>query len=383
MRVRLPAAARESLARPVARRRFLQLSAAGAAVAGIAACGTTGGAAAPAAGGAGRKIGFALASYVVPRYVKLDLPNFETAATAAGFETLSIQSENEPDKQLDGVSNLLSRDLSALALQPVSAESGVTLVRKAKAAGVPVIAYNQIADTPDLAAFVARDSVQMGREMAVTATETLGGVRGRYILVSGQAADPVSEGILKGWMEVLQPGIDSGAVTVLNQQYNNKWDPESARQQVENALTAAGNNVQVVLCANDALAGGALQALKAQGLEKKTVVTGQDAETAALRAILLGEQTATWFTEADTMGRTAAELCVKLANGETVTAERSYPVTGGEVPFFVIPIIKITAANMVEYVKKYSPAYVDAKAVFQGIPADKLPPGAAELLASV
>ncbi len=40
----------------------------------------------------------------------------------------------------------------------------------------------------------------------------------------------------------------------------------------------------------------------------------------------------------------------------------------------------ITRENMVEYLKQYSPVYVDAKAVLDGIPKDKWPEGAEALL---
>ena len=365
------------------RRGFLGLSAAVAA-SGLVLSGCGAGGDNPSSGGTGggakKKIGFALATYTVPRYVKLDLPNFKKATEAAGYETVSLQADSNVDKQLEDVNNLLSQDIAALAVMPVSSEAGVTLARKAKAAGVPIIAYNQIIPSPDIAGFVARDNKKVGTDQVAAMKEFLGSLKGNVVICSGQAGDQVATDVTKGCMEALQPAIDSGDVKVVTQKYHDGWDPESARKQVEDALTSTSNNIAAVLSNNDGMAGAAIQALAAQGLTGKVFVCGQDATSEACKAIVLGEQQMSVFTPFDEMGKTAGDLSVKLAKGEQLSAGQTFPVDGGTVPFFPIPTQIINRDNVVEYVKKYSPDYVDAKIAFGGVPKDKLPQGAAELL---
>ncbi len=56
-----------------------------------------------------------------------------------------------------------------------------------------------------------------------------------------------------------------------------------SRCSMEDALTANNDDIQAILCANDNMANGAIQALTNKNLQGKVVVTGQDAD-------LLGRQ---------------------------------------------------------------------------------------------
>lgn len=335
-----------------------------------------------APGGDRQRVGFALYTYVVPRWVLLDLPNFTKAAAAEGFETISQQADSKVDKQLNDVLNLLSQNAKAMVIAPVTGAAGINLVRQCKEAGVPAIAYNNLIPSPDLAAFVARDSREVGRQQALHAERFLGGLKGNMLIAGGSPGDPVAEAITNGVLEVLKPAIDSGAVTLVSQQYNRGWDAELARKQTEDALTRTRNNLAAVFANNDGLGGGAINALRAQGLAGKTFVGGMDATSDACRAIVLGEQQMTMFTEVDVMGTTAGNLAARLARGETIDAPDLYPLDSGEsIPWFKTPSYAITYDNIVDYVKRYSGnGYVNPHQIFGGIPADKLPPGAAQLL---
>src|SRR5262249_35499144 len=104
----------------------------------------------------------------------------------------------------------------------------------------------------------------------------------------------------------------SGAVTVVSQIYHRGWDAEGARKQTEDALTRTGNKLAAVFPNNDGLAGGAINALRAQGLLGKTFVGGMDATSDACRAIVLGSQQMTMFTEIDVMAATAVSCRADL-----------------------------------------------------------------------
>lgn len=60
---------------------------------------------------------------------------------------------------------------------------------------------------------------------------------------------------------------------------------------MENALTANNNKIDAVVASNDATAGGAIQALSAQGLSGKVAISGQDADLAGIKRIAAGTQT--------------------------------------------------------------------------------------------
>ena len=86
-------------------------------------------------------------------------------------------------------------------------------------------------------------------------------------------------------------------------------------------LTQNKNNVAAVVASNDGTAGGAIQALGAQGLAGKVIVTGQDAELAALQRIAKGTQSMTVYKPIQPLAYGAVELAVKLAKGQPTDAK--------------------------------------------------------------
>ncbi len=96
------------------------------------------------------------------------------------------------------------------------------------------------------------------------------------------------------------------------------WLPENAQREMEQAITAVGDNgFAGVYAANDGTAGGAIAALKAAGIDPSTVpVTGQDAELAAIQRILAGDQYMTVYKPIKPLADDAAELAVAVAQGE-------------------------------------------------------------------
>ena len=98
------------------------------------------------------------------------------------------------------------------------------------------------------------------------------------------------------------------------------WSPDKAQQEMEQAITAVGKDGFVgVYAANDGTAGGAIAAMKGNGVDPKTIpVTGQDAELAAIQRILAGEQYMTVYKAIKAEAEAAAELAVALAQGEEV-----------------------------------------------------------------
>jgi D-xylose transport system substrate-binding protein len=366
------------------RRRFLGLTGAAglATFAGgvLAACGS-GESGVGAASTGSTKIGLSMETFTVPRWKFLDKPNFERAVRAAGFTPEVTQANFEVDRQLSDVQNLLSEGLAALAIIAVVAEAGVNMVRRASREDVPVLAYNTAIPSKDVAAFVARDNRGVGRKAAEDAGALLGGFTGRWVIASGEAGNAVAVEMTQGYMDVLQPHIDAGELEVVSQLFHRGWDPDLARRQAEDALTKHRNDIRAFLCNNDGMAGGAITALAEQRLAGRVVVTGQDATTEACRAIVKGEQAFSSFTRFDRMGTTGGELAVKLARGETVTSRQSYAVPGGSIPFFPIESYNVDRDNLVEYLREYSPEYVDPEAVFKDIPRSELPAGAEELVA--
>src|SRR3546814_17925843 len=83
---------------------------------------------------------------------------------------------------------------------------------------------------------------------------------------------------------------------------------------MEQILTANNNKIDAVVASNDGTAGGAVAALRAQGLEGLPV-SGQDGDHAALNRVAKGVQTASVWKAARERGKSAANIPVELAKG--------------------------------------------------------------------
>jgi D-xylose transport system substrate-binding protein len=325
------------------------------------------------------RIGFAMSTFSVPRFKHLDLPYFKEAVSAAGLETVAVQANFDANQQLNDVDNLLAQGIDALAIIAVNAGAGKNMVRKAIREGVPVVAYNNAIPSPDLSAFVSRDNRGVGASAAKGADAAVG-LEGNWVIASGQAGDAVADEMSAGYYDILKPLIESGKVKVVSHEFHDGWDPESARKQAENALSANNDDIRGFLCNDDGTAGGCIAALEQAGLAGKAFVSGQDATTVACRLIAEGKMNFSTFTRFDVMGRTAGELCAKLAKGEAINPPMKYTAGDVIVPLAPIEAFHVSRDNLVEYLDQYSPNYVDAKTIFKGLPADSLPAGAEKFL---
>ncbi len=104
---------------------------------------------------------------------------------------------------------------------------------------------------------------------------------------------------------------------------------------------SAGVKFDAVVSNNDEMAIGAIQALKAAGIDMKDViVAGVDATADALAALQAGDLDVTVFQNAAGQGKGALDTALALAKGETV-----------ETKVFV-PFELVTPANVADYVNR-------------------------------
>ena len=150
----------------------------------------------------------------------------------------------------------------------------------------------------------------------------------------------------RGFLNVLKPYMDRGDIKLVSDQFNKNWSTDTARAQVENALTRNDNDIQVCLCGNDGTAYGAIQALQAQGLGGKVFVTGIDAEPRAQQLIRQGLMALSNFTAFDQMGQEAAKAAAALGAGKPVTADARVNNGLKDIPWIKILNFNVTRENL-------------------------------------
>jgi D-xylose transport system substrate-binding protein len=148
-----------------------------------------------------------------------------------------------------------------------------------------------------------------------------------------------------GQLEVLKPAIASGAVRVVADSWIPGWDAAEARTAMTGALKKT-RRVAAVVASNDAIAGGAVEALNGAGLAGKVPISGQDADLAACQRIIAGTQTMTVYKPLIPLARMAAFEAMKLAEGEAIDKSTTVNNGTGEVPARLLEPISVDKGNI-------------------------------------
>jgi D-xylose transport system substrate-binding protein len=333
--------------------------------------GTAAGPSAPAADPNRKiKIGFSMATLKEERWQR-DHDAFQAHCTKLNIECVITVANGDAARQANDVENLLTRGIDVLVIAPHDATQAASMVDKAKAQNIPVVSYDRLINSDKIDLYVSHQVPVIGRKMAEYALQHV--PKGNYIMVYGASTDNNAHIIKKEQLAVLQPAIDRGDIRIVADQHATDWRPEEALKIVENALTQNREDVQAVVASNDGTAGGSISALANRGLAGKVLVTGQDAEKAALQRIAEGKQTMTVYKPIIPLATTAVESAAALARKQplaNVVDFRSETI-GKNVRAVLLEVIVVDKANLMDTVIKDGFATFDE--VYANVPVDQRP----------
>jgi D-xylose transport system substrate-binding protein len=290
---------------------------------GLVACGDDdddGGGGDTSAGGGGGKVALLLPESKTTRYESHDHPEFEANLKrhCPDCELIYSNANQDASQQQDQVEAALTEDIDVMVLDPVDSASAAGMVNQAEQQDVPVISYDRlILDSPGVDYYVSFDNVRVGELQGEALTTKLaedGSPTGPIVKIKGSPTDNNA----KLFNEGAQSKFDEAGVEIAQEYDTPDWSPDKAQQEMEQAITAVGQNgFTGVYAMNDGTAGGAIAAMKGAGIDPKTVpTTGQDAELEAIQRILVGEQFMTVYKATSAETDAAAQLAAALAQGE-------------------------------------------------------------------
>ncbi|WP_243355811.1 D-xylose ABC transporter substrate-binding protein [Bacillus litorisediminis] len=317
----------------------------------------------------GIKIGLSVSDLSLERW-QHDRDFFVAKAEELGASVLVQSANGDEAEQLSQIENMISQGIDALVIIAINSDALTTVVDQAKAEGIPVLAYDRLINGSDVDAYVSFDNVRVGEMQAEYLLEKV--PAGKYFLMGGSPTDNNAKMFREGQMNIIQPKVDSGDIEIVGDQWVKGWDATEALKIMENALTATNNQIDAVVASNDSTAGGAIQALQAQGLAGKVVISGQDADLAAVQRIAEGTQSMTVYKPIKAIAEKSAEVAVALAKGESVTADSTINNGKVDVPFIKLDPIKVDKENLVDTVIKDGfHSYDD---VYKNVPESERPP---------
>jgi D-xylose transport system substrate-binding protein len=325
---------------------------AGALVAGCGSGNDNGSSSSSAGGTPAKKIALLLPEHTTARYETQDRPNFENKVKQLCPDcTILYENANQDaSQQQSQADSVLAQGIDAMVLDPVDAESASTIVAKAKAQNVPVISYDRLVSNADLDAYISFDNVRVGKLQATALSSKLkhdGKASGPIVMINGAPTDNNAHLFKQGATSV----FSKDGVKVAKSYDTPDWSAAEAQTEMQQAITALGNNgFAGVYAANDDTGGAAIAAMKSAGINPATrPTTGQDAELAGIQRILVGTQYMTVYKAVKPEAQDAAEMAVALAEGKPLPANLINQHTDNgkkSVPSTILTPVAVTKANI-------------------------------------
>ncbi|MEY8338939.1 multiple monosaccharide ABC transporter substrate-binding protein [Lachnospiraceae bacterium 62-35] len=285
--------------------------------------------------GEGKKVGVAMPTQSSERWIN-DGANMKAKLEALGYEVDLQYAEDDVQMQVSQIENMIAAGADCLVIAAIDSSALVNVEEQAKAAGIPVIAYDRLLmDTDAVSYYATFDNKGVGTAIGeyIKEAKDLEGAKAAnesYTIefFMGSPDDNNALFLYNGLMEVLQPYLDDGTLvcksgrTSFEDTCILRWSQETAQQNCENYLTGFYADEKLDICATafDGFAYGCKAALEGAGYkvgEDWPIVTGQDAELMAVKNIISGSQTASIYKDT----RLLADKCVTMVQAVLEGAE--------------------------------------------------------------
>jgi putative xylitol transport system substrate-binding protein len=179
---------------------------------------------------------------------------------------------------------MITQKVDGILFVPIDIQAGAEPVAKAVAAKIPVVGSNTRVVSDKLASYVGSNDVIAGEMEAESVIAAMGG-KGNVVILEGPIGQSAQIERRKGNQNVLAKYKD---VKVLEMKTAN-WSRAEALSLTENWLTAHAGKINGIIGQNDEMALGAIEAVKAKGIDPKTIPTaGIDGVKDAMRAVKAG-----------------------------------------------------------------------------------------------
>jgi len=314
------------------------------------------------------KIGFLMDSLQIERW-QSDLNNFQKRANELGAEVAVETAEGDDELQFQQAQKLLASGVKVLVLVAHDTQKAVGIVNLAKDRQVPLLCYERLVRDNGVSVFVGVDAVEIGLLQAQSLTQLA--PKGNYVLIAGSPSDINAKTLHDAQMSVLKPLVDRGAIKIAADSWAKDWSPTEAYAHMSEAIASTNGDIAAVVASNDGTAGGAIQALEDHKLAGKVLVSGQDADLAAIIRILQGTQTMTVYRPFRSQAILAAETAVALAKGEPIKTATTISIGGSHVPAIFVSPVAVTKHNIKQTIIK--DGFQNLETIQKSLPKDKWP----------
>lgn len=302
-------------------------------------------------------------------YIRNGIEFYVKEINGAGGDTVKIlitDGENNQATQTERIDTMIARGVQAICVNPVDSSAGDTIVAKAREAGIPVIFFNrmpteEVLNSYDKCYYIGSNVVYQGQlegEMVADAWNAAmekydtnkDGVL-QYVLLKGTPGHSDAEDRANGFYE----GVQTAGIKVEElAQQNANWSTATAKDVMDTWIGRYGDQIEMVISGNDAMALGAVEALRAAGMitdEKAIPVIGVNGLPEVSELIKNGTMLGSVLTSPYGISQACIDLAINLIKGQDAVEGTAWELENGKI--VRIPETKITIDNVDEAVSAY------------------------------
>ena len=309
------------------------------------------------------KVGVSMPTKDLQRWNQ-DGDNMKALLEAEGYEVDLQYANNEEKTQLDQITNMINNGCAVVVIAAVTGDSLGSALDLAAEKGVKVIAYDRLLMKSDAVDFYATfDNYMVGTVQGTYIKDALDldNAEGPFVMeiTAGDPGDNNARYFYQGAIDVLQPYMDAGKITVKSGQIafddvaTPTWKTETAQTRADSILSsfyADGSKIDAWLCSNDSTAMGVINALEDKYDAEWPIVTGQDCDKANVKKMIEGKQSMSVFKDTRTLAAQVVKMVGQILKGEEVDVNDTETYDNGNkiVPSFLCEPVFGSADNYVE-----------------------------------
>lgn len=253
-------------------------------------------------------------------WVNYGVQNFEYACQQLGVEPVIVDAQNNMEKVLAGMEDLLSQGVDAVSVYSFSPDLDARVAQMARDAGIPIVFENAVpADTVDRDSVTACTYYDIGYAVAEYIGEAY--PDSTFVYIMGQPGMNITEPYTDG----INAAIKEGAKTAMVDAQPTNWTAEEAMNVTQN-LIQSGTKFDVIFANNEQIAQGVIKALEAADLKGKYPIIATGGSPEGIEMLKSGDLTATMSAPVSFQGMTSAKKLYQLVNGQQVEALTKVPL---------------------------------------------------------
>jgi ABC-type sugar transport system substrate-binding protein len=253
-------------------------------------------------------------------WVNYGVQNFEYACQQLGVEPVVIDAQNNMEKVLAGMEDLISQGVNGVSVYSFSPDLDARVAQMARDAGIPVVFENAVpADTVDRDSVTACTYYDIGYAVADYIGKTY--PDSKFVYIMGQPGMNITEPYTDG----VNAAIKDGAKTTMVDSQPTNWTAEEAMNVTQNVIQA-GIEFDVIFANNEQIAQGVIKALDAAGLKGKYPIVATGGSPEGIEMLKSGDLTATMSAPVSFQGMLTAKKLHQLVKGQEVEALTKVPL---------------------------------------------------------